>query len=136
MAVYEPRNRSELGKNALNPRVNALRAMNRAGGVRYRRYDRSGKAPSYQVVTPQGETRGLATGEVPAYVIGMRDSYEGVVEQVQEALSAALSDPDVTDRETLILRVLSGLDEECGVHLRRAADFFLSGAEPAETAVA
>ncbi|MEV6400532.1 hypothetical protein AB0M39_38100 [Streptomyces sp. NPDC051907] len=111
--------------------------MNRAGGAQFKRYERGGGGtPSYQIVTLDGETRDLATREVPAYVVGQADGYTGFRAQVQEALDAALSDPDVSDRESLMAKVLSGLDSRCGDHLRQAAQFFLSSEPPVPVAVA
>lgn len=138
MAVYEPRS-PELGKNATVPRVNALRAMNQANGPQFKRYERgNGGPPAYRIVTLDGEVRDLATREVPAYVVGQADSYAGVRVQVQEALSEALSDPEVTDRESLLMAVLSGLDDRCGDYLKEAAGHFVQPpeAKPVADAVA
>lgn len=123
MALYDPE-RPELGKNAISRRVNALRAMNKAGGPQYRRYDRAGAAPAYQVQVPTGEVRKLATRDVPAYVVGQADAYVGVRAQLREALDAALSDRTVTDRDSLVERVVTLLDERCGEPLSAAAAYF------------
>lgn len=135
MAVYEPAS-PELGKNAIGRRVAALRAMNGAGGAQFRRYARGTGTPVYQVVTVDGEERELSTREVAAYVLGHADSYTGVRAQVQEVLDAALSDPGVSDRESLVRAVLSGLDDRCGDHLLRAAEHFTARAERAVEVVA
>lgn len=135
MAVYEPVS-PELGKNAIGRRVGALRAMNEAGGAQFKRYTRGTSSPTYQVVTVHGEERELTTREVAAYVLGQADSYTGVRYQVQEALDAALSDPGVSDRESLVRAVLSGLDDRCGEHLQRAAGHFSARAERPVEAVA
>lgn len=123
MSVYAP-SAPELGKNAIARRVAALRAMNEAGGPQYKRYDRTGERPAYQVVTTDGEARNLNTREVPAYVLGQADMYPGVRAHIQEALDAALADPDVKDREDLLAAVLANLDERCGGKLAAAAAFF------------
>jgi hypothetical protein len=98
MAMYEP-DRPELGKNAIRRRVSALRAMNAAGGPQYKRYDREGETPVYQVEVPGGIIRELATKDVPAYVVAQSDGYVGLRAQVLEALDSALSDPEVSDRD-------------------------------------
>lgn len=130
MALYEP-TRPELGKNAISRRVRALRAMNVAGGPQYRRYDREGASPVYRVEVPGGTVRELATKDVPAYVISQADGYQGFRAQVLEALDSALTDPDVSDRDSLMEKVLSTLDVRCGHPLAEAAAFFYSGAHPA-----
>lgn len=130
MAVYEPE-RPELGKNAIARRVTALRAMNgAAGGAQFRRYTRGGDRPTYQVVTTSGEERELAAREVAPYVLGHADSYTGVRGQVQEALDAALADPGVSDRESLVRAVLTILDDRYGAHLLRAAGYFTDRRRP------
>lgn len=134
MSVYEPIN-PELGKNAIGRRVSALREMNVAGGAQFRRYAR-GTNPTYHVITPRGETRDLNTREVAPYVLGHADAYDGVRAHVQEALDAALANPDVTDREGLIAAVLSGLDDRCGDHLHRAAEHFTVRAQQPVAVVA
>lgn len=129
MSVYEPLT-PQLGKNAIALRVAALRVMNEAGGPQYKRYDRSGTRPAYQVETVNGATRPLDTREVPAYVLGQADMYPGVRAHVQEALDAALANPDVSDRDSLMQAVLEGLDERCGNQLQAAAGYFTAdGAE-------
>ncbi|MFE2934897.1 hypothetical protein [Streptomyces sp. NPDC059278] len=110
--------------------------MNDANGAQYKRYDRSGKSPSYQIVTLDGARRDLATTEVPAYVIGHADSYAGFREHVQEVLDKALSNPEVGDRESLMVEVLAGLDRECGDHLRKAAAYFLPTGDPSAAVAA
>lgn len=137
MPVYEPAS-PELGKNATAPRVNALREMNKAGGPQFKRYERGGSPsgpPSYQIVTLAGETRDLQTREVPAYIVGQVDGYSGFLSQLHEAIDAALSDPDVSDRETLVGQVVSGMEERCGEHLRRAASFFIASEKPSVNSV-
>lgn len=129
MPVYSPKT-PQLGKNAIALRVAALREMNDAGGPQYKRYDRSGDRPAYQVETVNGDLRLLDTREVPAYVLGLADMYPGVRAQVQEALDAALANPDVSDRESLLAAVLAGLDERCGNQLGSAAAYFSDDAEP------
>jgi hypothetical protein len=123
MSVYAPSS-PQLGKNAIALRVAALRTMNEAEGPQYKRYDRSGARPAYQVETVNGEIRPLDTREVPAYVLGQADMYPGVRAHVQEALDAALANPDVGDRESLMQAVLEGLDERCGNTLKAAAAYF------------
>jgi hypothetical protein len=123
VSVYSP-SKAELGKNAIARRVAALRVMNEAEGPQYTRYDRSGARPAYQVETKDGEVRSLNTREVPAYVLGQADMYPGVRAHIQEALDAALADPDVTNREDLLSAVLANLDERCGDKLREAAEYF------------
>jgi len=123
MSVYAPQT-PQLGKNAIALRVAALRVMNEAGGPQYKRYDRSGARPAYQVETVNGEMRPLDTREVPAYVLAQADMYPGVRAHVQEALDAALANPDVSDRDSLMRAVLEGLDERCGNQLQSAAAFF------------
>lgn len=123
MSVYAP-STPQLGKNAREVRVTALRKMNEAEGPQYKRYDRTGARPAYQVETQDGEIRLLETREVPAYILGQADMYPGVRAHVQEALDAALANPDVSDRESLVVAVLNGLDERCGNQLRDAAAHF------------
>lgn len=123
MPVYAP-STPQLGKNAIALRVAALRMMNEAGGPQYKRYDRSGARPAYQVETVNGELRSLDTREVPAYVLAQADMYPGVRAHVQEALDAALANPEVSDRESLMQAVLEGLDERCGNQLQSAAAYF------------
>lgn len=130
MPVYEPKT-PELGKNAIARRVTALRAMNEAGGPQYKRYIKGGARPAYQVINPDGDTRHLNTREVPAYVLGQADMYPGLRGHIQEALDAALADPDVKDREDLLRMVLENLDERCGKSIRKAASYFTGdGSEP------
>lgn len=123
MSVYAPSN-PELGKNAIARRVAALRVMNEADGPQYRRYDRSGPRPAYQVETTDSQVRSLNTSEVPAYVLGAADMYPGVRAHFQEALDEALADPDVKDREDLLRAVLENLDARCGDRLKAAAGYF------------
>lgn len=126
VSVYAP-STPELGKNAIARRVAALRAMNEADGPQYKRYDRSGVRPAYQVEVINGdvrEVRSLNTREVPAYVLGAADMYPGIRAHFQEALDAALADPDVKNREDLLRAVLRNLDERCGSKLATAAGYF------------
>lgn len=134
MPVYEPLT-PELGKNAIARRVAALRAMNDAGGPQYRRYDKSGARPAYQVETVNGELRSLNTREVPAYVLGGADMYPGVRAHLAEALDDALQNPDVTDRDSLLTAVLEALDGRCGDHLAKAAAYFTGEGEPLAVAI-
>lgn len=130
MPVYEPKT-PELGKNAIARRVAALRVMNEAGGPQYKRYVKGGPRPAYRVINPDGDARDLTTREVPAYVLGQADMYPGVRGHIQEALDAALADPDVKDREDLLRKVLEDLDARCGESIRRAASYFTEdGSEP------
>ena len=135
MSVYAPQN-PQLGKNAIALRVAALRAMNEAGGSQYKRYDRSGNRPAYQVETVNGVVRPLDTREVPAYVLGQADMYPGVRAHVQEALDAALANPDVSDRDSLVRAVLEGLDGRCGNQLLAAAAYFTDDSAELPVAVA
>lgn len=128
-AVYEP-GTPELGKNATGRRVAALRAMNGAGGPQFKRYERGNNASTYKVETVKGETRTLATREVAAYVISQLDAYDGLYEQFQEALQAALADPDVVDQESLLTKVMAGMEERCGDPLRKAAAYFSNDQAP------
>ncbi|MFC4328297.1 hypothetical protein ACFPC0_10715 [Streptomyces andamanensis] len=134
MSVYQPSN-PELGKNAIARRVAALRAMNDAGGPQYRRYDKSGARPAYQVEVLSGDMRPLTTREVPAYVLGGADMYPGVRAHLAEALDAALVDPEVSDRESLLEAVLQVLDERCGSHLAKAAAYFTDEGQPLAVAI-
>ncbi len=131
MPVYEPE-KAELGKNAINRRVGALRAMNGASGPRFTRYERgSDTPPSYLVETLSGVKRNLHTREVPSYVAGMADGYPGFRAQVQEALDEALEDPTVSDREDLMRVVLAKLDTRIGAHLEAAiCHFDVAPADP------
>lgn len=136
VSVYSP-STPELGKNAGPRRVAALRAMNEAGGPQFRRYDRSGSRPAYLVEAESDghrETRQLNTREVPAYVLGAADMYPGVRAHIQEALDAALADPDVTNREDLLRAVLENLDERCGTALKTAAGYFTGEGTPLRVA--
>lgn len=133
MPVYAPEN-PELGKNAIGRRVSALRAMNEAGGPKFTQYDRSGQHPTYLVLAPSGAVRSLATPEVAPYVLAMADGYDGLIPQVREAVDAALSDPAVEDRETLIAAVLRNLESCYGKHLHAAASRFTETGEVAEVA--
>lgn len=135
MTVYAPTT-PQLGKNAIALRVAALRTMNEAEGPQYKRYDRSGTRPTYQVETLNGEVRPLDTREVPAYVLGQADMYPGIRAHVQEALDAALANPDVSDRDTLMAAVLDGLDERCGNRLTAAAALFTGDVADVPVAVA
>jgi hypothetical protein len=140
VSVYSP-STPELGKNANPRRVAALRALNEAfgagAGPQFRRYDRSGARPTYQVETERDghpETRSLNTREVPAYVLGAADTYPGIRAHVQECLDAALADPDVTDREGLLRAVLEKLDARCGSRLATAAGYFTGDGTPLSVA--
>lgn len=105
--------------------MEAFETLERAHTTMFDTYEREGRGV-YHVVTGDRIPRGMSAAEVPAYVVGHRDAYAGMLKHVRAAMEeAALAGGAGNKPEDFESFVMDYLDRNVGVHYREAASSFV-----------
>lgn len=121
MAIYDPTEQAS-GYAAKMSRVNALRALERAGVVEYDRYE-PGRPPEFVIRNTEHTERRPTSREVPVYVLGVADFLRALKGSMPDVIDAAFARESVVDRESLAEAILAELDTRYGT-VSQAADRF------------
>lgn len=128
MPIYDPTEQVS-GYPARMSRVNALRALERAGVLEYERYE-PGRPPEFVISNTEHTQRRPTSREVPVYVLGAADFLRALKVSMPDVIDAAFACESVVDRESLAEAILAELDTRYGAVGQAADRFEVEAPEP------